>query len=117
MSERAKEKLGWFHCQVDAVHLSILSSAVHVLVMVKGSLFIFPVGIFLYCHCSSSLTSLVKTSHYIIFPPSYWQSVMLCSGRNLLFSFIKFYFSPIFLITMGLFLFLLLFPVLCLCYI
>lgn len=90
MSERAKGKLCCFHCWVDAVYLTILSFAVHILVMVKASLFIFPVGIFLYYHCISSLTSLFKTSHCIIFPLSYWQSVMLCSHRNLLFVFWSF---------------------------
>lgn len=95
----------WFHYWVDAVHLTILSFAVHVLVMVKGSLFIFPVGIFLCCYCISSLTSLFKTSHRIIFPPSYWQSVMLCSCRNLLFVFLSFIFPLFFLIRMGLVLF------------
>lgn len=87
------------------MHLPIVSFAVHVLVMVKGSLFIFPVGIFLYYHCISSLTSLFKTSHCIIFPPSCWQSVMLYYSRNLLFVLLSFIFSPIFLITMDLFFF------------
>lgn len=89
---KRKRKLHWFPCWVDAVHLTILSFAVDVLAIVKGSLFIFLVSIFLYHHWISTLTSLFRTNHCIIFPPSYWQPVMQCSCRNLSFIFLSFIF-------------------------